>query len=259
MLRWTDIHCHLNFLEITPYEAIHNAKNNGVERLITIGTEPGDLDIVQELADRYYPEVYCTLGIHPHEAKLNTAQIERKIRAESLKKEVVAIGEIGLDYFYLHSDIETQKKVFKEYLQIALENDLPVEIHTRDAEEDTIEILKSFGEEFRGVIHCFTGTDFLAQESLELGLDISVSGIATFKNARDLRATIEKVPLDRLHVETDSPFLAPVPHRGKKNEPAFVIHTAEMLAELKGVSLEDLNAQVEKNNQRVFSKMKSWS
>jgi TatD DNase family protein len=245
MLGWTDIHTHLNMLDI------------GVDRVITIGTHPQDLDLVFNLAKQHHPKVFCTLGIHPHDAKLYNEEVEKKILSLLPTEYVVAVGEIGLDYYYLNSDIETQKQVFRRQLEIALQHKMPIEIHTRDAEPDTIEILKEMNSSWTGVLHCFTGTQYLADEALKLGLDISVSGVVTFKSADALREVIKSVPLDRLHVETDAPFLAPVPMRGKKNQPAFVVHTAEFLANLKGVDLDTLKHQVHKNNLRTFPKLKS--
>ncbi|MCB0348438.1 MAG: TatD family hydrolase [Bdellovibrionales bacterium] len=257
MLGWTDIHTHLNMLEEGPENGLQQALQNGVDRVITIGTHPDDLDVVYNLAKQYHPKVFCTLGIHPHDANLYTDEVEKKIISRLSSPEVVAVGEIGLDYYYKNSAIDIQKKVFKRQLEIAQEHKLPIEIHTRDAEEDTIEILKSVGPTWTGVLHCFTGTQFLADKALKLGLDISVSGVVTFKSADSLREVIKSVPLDRLHVETDAPFLAPVPMRGKKNQPAFVIHTATFLANLKGVELEVLKQQVHRNNLRTFPKLAS--
>jgi TatD DNase family protein len=257
MLGWTDIHTHLNMLEDGVESGLTAAFANGVDRVITIGTHPEDLDVVYGLAKQYYPKVFCTLGIHPHDAKLYTEEVENKIVSLLPMPQVVAVGEIGLDYYYLNSDIETQKKVFRRQLEIALQHKLPIEIHTRDAEADTIEILKDVNPTWTGVLHCFTGTQYLADEALQLGLDISVSGVVTFKSADALRQVIQSVPLDRLHVETDAPFLAPVPMRGRKNQPAFVVHTATFLAALKGVELDALKHQVHLNNIRTFPKLAS--
>ncbi len=257
MLGWTDIHTHLNMLEAGVEEGLNAAFANGVDRVITIGTHPDDLDIVYDLAKKYGPKVFCTLGIHPHDANLYTIEVENKIVSRLPTPHVVAVGEIGLDYYYKNSEIDVQKKVFRRQLEIAQEYKLPVEIHTRDAEQDTIDILNEVSSTWTGVLHCFTGTQYLADEALKLGLDISVSGVVTFKSADSLREVIKTVPLDRLHVETDAPFLAPVPMRGKKNQPAFVVHTAAFLAGLKGVELEVLKQQVHLNNLRTFPKLTS--
>ena len=254
-MEWIDVHAHLNMLEEGVDAAIANAKAAGVTRIITIGTEPTDHPVVLAIAQKYYPEVYCTLGIHPHEGVHYTEEIGQFIRAHVNDKEVVAVGEIGLDYYYETSPKKEQKDAFRAQLQIAKESGLPVEIHTRDAEEDTVEILKEFKGDVTGIIHCFTGTDWLARQCLDLGFNISISGVATFKNADSLRDVVRMTPLDRLHVETDAPFLAPVPMRGKKNTPAFVVHTAKLVAELKNISIEELCAQTRANALKMFPKI----
>lgn len=252
---WTDIHTHLNFLETTPQETLDLCLKSNVQRLITIGTEPGDLQTVLDLAKKFFPRVSCTLGIHPHEAEKFTPDIESFIRKHAVDKEVVAIGEIGLDYFYKLSDPSVQRDVFRAQLEIARDLGLPVEIHTRDAESDTVEILKDFQGQVKGVLHCFTGTKALALQALDLGFNISISGIATFKKAEELRDVVREVPLDRLHVETDAPYLAPTPFRGVKNSPHLVPFTALVVAQLKGVSLQELSAATNCNADTLFSKL----
>lgn len=252
---WTDIHTHLNFLERTPEETLKLCKAANVLRLITIGTEPGDLQTVLDLARKFYPNVVCTLGIHPHEAEKFTDDIEKFIRKHAPEKEVAAIGEIGLDYFYKHSEPSVQRDVFRRQLQMAQDLDLPVEIHTRDAEEDTKVILKEFQGKVKGVLHCFTGTKNLALAALDLGFNISISGIVTFKKAEDLKDVVKAVPLNRIHVETDAPYLAPTPFRGDKNSPHLVPFTAQVVAELKGVSLEELSRQTNLNADTMFKKL----
>lgn len=253
-MSWIDVHTHLNMLELSPDEALTMAAQQSVTRMITIGTCPDDLPVVLSLAQRFYPRVACTLGVHPHEAELFTAEAEAFIRTHALAPEVIAIGETGLDYFYEHAPREPQLKAFRAQLQIAQDLGLPVEIHTRDAEADTMMVLKDFSGPGRGLLHCFTGTWEMAKFGLDHGYDISISGVVTFKNAEALREVVRQVPLDRLHVETDAPFLAPVPHRGKKNQPAWVTHTAQLVADLKGVSVTELAAQLEKNARRLFTK-----
>lgn len=253
---WFDIHTHLNMLEEGPEQACQKAQDNSVVRLITIATDPKDNPEVLALAKRLSPMVYCTQGIHPHDAKLFDEEFEQYLIDHLSEPEVVAVGEIGLDYYYDHSDRKVQQKVFRRQLEIAQNHNMPVEIHTRDAEPDTIKILKEFNGNIKGVIHCFSGSTYLAEEALKLGLDISISGIVTFKKAEELREIVKSLPLDRIHVETDSPFLAPIPHRGRKNTSAYVVHVAEKVAELKGVSLEALSLQTQKNALRVFNKIK---
>lgn len=254
-MKWIDLHTHLNMLEISPQEALDQAKLAGVEHVITIGTQPDDHPVVLDLARKYYPRVHCTLGVHPHDAKAYTSEGEAFMRAHFQDPEVVGVGEIGLDYYYENSERDVQRQVFEKQLALSIEYNLPVEIHTRDAEEDTDAILRNFGGKVRGVLHCFTGTPWLADRALDLGLNLSFSGIITFKSADELRKVVIATPLDRLHVETDAPFLAPVPMRGKKNVPAFMVHTASELAKLKQVSLEDLCKQTWTNAQTLFPKL----
>ncbi|MFM6928577.1 MAG: TatD family hydrolase [Bdellovibrio sp.] len=255
MTEWIDVHCHLNMLEEGVEEAIKNAKAAGVRKIITIGTEPNDLPLVLDLAHKYAPDVYCTLGIHPHDGKVYTKEVGEFIEAHAKDPAVVAIGEIGLDYHYDSSPRDQQQEAFRAQLAIAQRTGLPVEIHTRDAEEDTINILKEFNGSVTGIIHCFTGTSWLAKEALDLGFNISISGVVTFKNADDLRNTVRGLPLDRIHVETDAPFLAPIPMRGKKNTSAYVVHTAKFVADLKGVTVEQLAEQTKANALKMFPKV----
>jgi TatD DNase family protein len=197
----------------------------------------------------------CTLGIHPHEAKLFTPEIEAFLLREGAGKEVAAIGEIGLDYYYNHSEPEVQKKAFRRQMEIAEKLGLPVQIHTRDADGDTIEILKEFKGRVRGILHCFTGTAHLAENALDMGFNLSISGVVTFKNADSLREIVKNAPLDRIHVETDAPFLTPAPFRGVKNTPQYVIFTARFVSELKGVPLAEFSRQMIKNAQKMFPKL----
>lgn len=252
---WTDIHTHLNFLEITPEQAIEQGKEKGVNRMITIGTEPKDLPIVLELAQKHAPHVFCTLGIHPHEGQVYDDSVEAFLEQNLSQQRVVAVGEIGLDYYYQNSGRDEQIEAFKRQMTLAEKFNLPVEIHTRDAEEDTIEILNEFKGRVKGVIHCFTGTQKLANAALDCGYNISFSGIVTFKKAQDLQDVCKNTPLNRMHVETDAPFLAPVPLRGKKNQPDFMLWTALFVAQLKGVDLVDFAQQMKLNAEQVFAKL----
>jgi TatD DNase family protein len=253
-MSWIDVHTHLNMLEITPEEALKAAADNHVNHMITIGTCPDDLPTVLALAQKFYPKVMCSLGVHPHEADLYTPEVEQYIRQHCVRPEVAAIGETGLDYYYNKSPQDVQIAAFRGQMQIAQDNALPVEIHTRDAEADTMQVLRDFSGRVRGLLHCFTGTWELAKAGLDCGFNISISGVVTFKNAEALRDVVRKVPLDRLHVETDAPFLAPVPHRGKKNQPAFVVHTAQFVADLKGIALAELEVATRQNAVSLFPK-----
>lgn len=255
MQTWIDVHTHINMLEISPEEALQSAEAQSVRRMITIGTCPNDLPIVLGIGRRFFPRVACTLGIHPHEAQLYDEQTESFIRANASAKEVVAIGETGLDYYYDHGPRDLQMAAFRAQMNLAQETGLPVEIHTREADADTAQVLKDFSGVRKGLLHCFTSSWDLAKVGLDCGYDISISGVVTFKNAQALRDLVKQVPLDRLHIETDAPFLAPIPHRGKKNQPAFVTHVAEQVAAIKGVSLEQLSEQLYANARVLFPKL----
>lgn len=254
-MTFIDVHAHLDMLEDTPEVTLQKAKAAGVSKIVTIGTEPADHPLVLQIAQKYYPDVYCTLGIHPHHGAVWTDEVGAFIEKHINDKEVIAVGEIGLDYYYKQSPIEEQRETFRKQLDLAHRYKMPVEIHTRDAEPDTVEILKEFKGKVGGLIHCFTGSAWLARECLDLGYNISFSGVVTFKNADDLRETCKFVPLDRIHVETDSPFLAPVPQRGKKNTPAFVVHTAALVAQLKGITVEQLSEATNANARQLFPKI----
>jgi TatD DNase family protein len=256
MAEWIDIHTHLNMLEMPPEQSLAQANQAGVTHVITIGTCPEDWPTVLDLSKKFSDRVFCTLGVHPHESQLFDAAAEKMIRDNLSYERLVAIGEIGLDYYYDNAPRQNQRDVFEKQMEIAAEAKLPVEIHTRDAEDDTAAVLQKFKGRVRGVLHCFTSSYDLAKKALDAGFDISISGVVTFKNAQSLRDTVEKVPLDRLHVETDAPFLAPIPHRGKKNEPAWVVHTAELVANLKKISMEELSQQTRRNALDLFSRMK---
>ncbi len=242
-------------LERDEQSVLEAARAAGIERLITIGTGRDDHPRVVDMASRLTPWVYGTLGFHPHDAKDFTAADEHYMREHLRDSRIVGVGEIGLDYYYSHSDHDIQREVFRKQMAIAADLKLPVEIHTRDAEADTVEILREYSGRVRGLLHCFTGTQDLADQALALGYNISISGVVTFKNAEPLRAVVKSVPLNRLHLETDAPFLAPVPHRGKKNEPALMVHTAQVVADLKGISLEELARATGENARALFAKL----
>jgi TatD DNase family protein len=253
-----DSHCHLDFPDYAGQldAVIERADAAGVGVCVSIGTELKRFAGVRAVAEKF-PNVWCSVGVHPHESEKELLDGEAALVGEAAHPKVVAIGETGLDYYYEHSPRQPQQVNFRFHIAAARKTGLPVIVHTRDADDDTIEILRDEMARgaFIGLIHCFTGTQKLADAALELGLYISVSGIATFKNSGALRDVIKTVPLDRLLVETDAPFLAPVPFRGKTNEPAFVVHTAKMLAELKGVSSEELAVATTDNFFRLFSKV----
>ena len=253
-----DSHCHLDFPDYAGKvdEVLARARAAGVRVCISIGTELKRFPGVKAVAEAN-SDVWCSVGVHPHESEKELLDDEAALVAEAAHPKVVGIGETGLDYYYEHSPRQPQQANFRSHIAAARRTGLPLIVHTRDAEDDTIAILREEMAKgpFTGLIHCFTGTQRLADAALELGLYISVSGIATFKNSGALREVIKSVPLDRLLVETDAPYLAPVPHRGKTNEPAFVVHTAAMLAELKSVRETELAAATTENFFRLFSKV----
>lgn len=255
-----DSHCHLDFPDFQDDlpDVVNRAIDAGVRHMLTICTHVTKFDQVLKVAEGF-DNIWCTVGIHPH-----NAGTEPETSAETLIKmaenpKVIGFGETGLDYFYEHSPRDAQKKSFIAHIEAARSTGLPVIVHSRDADDDTIEILQSEYEKgsFTGLIHCFSGGDKLAKGALDIGFYISLSGILTFKKAEDLRETAKKVPLNRLLVETDSPYLAPVPKRGKRNEPAFTAHTAACLAETLGVSTEEITRQTTENFYNLFTKSKA--
>ena len=254
-----DSHCHLDYLERDGDldEVVRRARLAGVGALITICTKLSEFDQVRAIAERF-EEIYCSVGVHPHEAAAEGPRDPARLIELAAHAKVVGIGETGLDYYYEHSPRERQRDSFRIHIRAARQAALPVIVHSRDADSDTIEILREAQAEgpFNGVIHCFTAGADLARAALDLGFYISVAGIVTFKNAEALRATLREVPLERLLVETDAPYLAPMPMRGKRNEPAYVAHTAAALAELKGVSKEALIQVTGDNALRLFAKAK---
>ncbi|HWY61443.1 MAG TPA: TatD family hydrolase [Rhizomicrobium sp.] len=254
-----DSHCHLDFPDYAGDVdgVMARARAAGVGVCLSIGTELKRFAGVRAMAEKF-PDVWCSVGVHPHEAEKEPLAGPAPLLAEAAHPKVAGIGETGLDYYYEHSPRAAQAANFRAHIAAGRQTGLPVIIHTRDADDDTIAMLEDeMGKgAFTGLIHCFTGTQKLADAALKLGLLISVSGIATFKNSGALRDVIRSVPLNRLLVETDAPFLAPMPHRGKTNEPAFVVHTARMLAELKGISEGELAAATTENFFRLFTKIK---
>jgi len=252
-----DSHCHLDFdkFDDDRAEVLTRAFDAGIGMMVTICTRHSRFDHIRDLA-RSDQRLYCSVGIHPHQvAEEETATLEWLLSCAADPK-VVGIGETGLDYFYDTSPRDDQITSFRTHIAASRETALPLIVHTRDADEDMTAILRDEAGKgvFPGVLHCFSSSRTLAEVALELGFYISCSGIVTFKNAEDLRDIIRDVPLDRLIVETDSPFLAPVPNRGKRNEPSFVVHTADKVAELKGLMTNEF-AQISTDNFfRLFSK-----
>ncbi|MDE1174278.1 MAG: TatD family hydrolase [Parvibaculaceae bacterium] len=253
-----DSHCHLDFPDFAGEtdEVVARARAAGVGIMVTISTKLTEWDKVRAIAERY-ENIYCSVGIHPHEAGSEPEVDTAKLVELARHPKVVGIGETGLDYYYEHSDRDVQIASFRSHIAAARETGLPLIVHTREADEDTASILSEEMAKgaFPGLLHCFTSGRALAGHALGLGFYISLSGIVTFRNAEDLRMTAKDVPLDRLLVETDSPYLAPIPHRGKRNEPAFVVHTAARVAEVKGVTAEELAAATTRNFLKLFSRI----
>jgi len=254
-----DSHCHLNYeglIEDQP-AVLARAREAGVATMLNISTREREWAAIIGVAERE-SDVWATVGIHPHEADDHAHIDTAKLVEAAAHPRVIGIGETGLDYYYDHSDRAQQQTSFRAHIVAARETGLPLIVHTRDAEDDTATILREEMEKgaFTGVIHCFTASDAFADIALELGFYISISGIVTFKNAKALQETASRVPANRLLVETDSPFLAPVPHRGRPCEPAFVADTARFLANLRGEALEDLAAVTSRNFFALFSKAK---
>lgn len=252
-----DSHCHLEYEGlIEDQEAVlGRARDAGIQGFLNISTKQAEWDQVVATAARE-KDVWASVGIHPHHAD-DHADLDVDALREAVKHpKVIAIGETGLDYFYDKSDRAVQQDLFRKHIMVAREAGLPVIIHTRDADDDTAAILKDeLGKgAFPALIHCFTASAEFGRTVLDLGLTISLSGIVTFKNAKDLQEIAAELPDDRILVETDSPFLAPVPHRGKTCEPAFVRNTAEFVSELRGVSVEELAATTTANFFKLFSK-----
>jgi TatD DNase family protein len=253
-----DSHCHLDFPEFAAEldEVVARARRAGVVRMVTICTRLDQFDRVRAIAERF-PEVYCSVGVHPHEAADDWGQDAATLIELARHPKVVGIGETGLDYYYEHSPRDAQQRSFRAHIAAARSTGLPLIVHSRDAEADTIAILaeEQARGAFPGLIHCFSGSSYLAEKSVELGLMISLSGILTFKKAEALRAAVSGVPHDRLLVETDAPYLAPVPHRGKRNEPAFVVHTASVAAQLTGLTPAALAQRTTENFFSLFTKL----
>jgi len=256
-----DSHCHLDYLARDGYdleEVVGRAHRADVGTLVTICTKLSQFeDQILPIAERF-DNVWCSVGVHPHEAESETDVTFDRLVAYAKHPKVVAIGETGLDYFYEHSPREAQKTAFRTHIAAARETGLPLIVHTRDADDDTMDILEEEAGKgtFPGLIHCFSSSDALAKRAVAIGMSISISGILTFKKADSIRDSVRDVDIDRLLVETDAPYLAPVPNRGKTNEPAFVVHTAASLAQLKNVTEDRLADITTENFFTLFTKVK---
>lgn len=249
-LRWTDDHCHVHHRGAPAdqvAELVSNARDGGVHRLITVGCDLEDSRAAIAAA-KAHPDVHATAGVHPHDAKDGIDGLEALLS----EPEVVAVGECGLDYFYEHSPRDVQREVFAAQIAMAFRHDLALVIHTRDAWDDTFDVLRSEGTPERTIFHCFTGGPEEARSCLDFGAMLSFSGIVTFKHSDDLRAAAALCPLDRLLVETDSPYLTPHPHRGERNRPALVRYVGASVAEAKGISAAEVAQATWDNATRTY-------
>jgi len=251
-----DSHCHLDRLDLTPYDgnlakAIEAANERGVDEILCIGIDAGNAQTVVDIANQFNG-VYASVGLHPLDISGAAPDYTEILRLASEEK-VVAIGETGLDYYYSKENKAVQQQSFIKHLELSRELGKPVIVHTRDAREDTLSLIRNYADlDVAGVLHCFTESWEMAKAALDLNFYISFSGIITFKNADELREVVKHVPLERILVETDSPYLAPVPYRGKKNEPKYVVEVAHCVAELKGISIDKVAEITSKNFRNLF-------
>jgi len=246
-----DSHAHLVSLENLP-EVLLRAKENNVEKIVSISSDLPSTEATISLADEY-DYIFATTGLHPHSAKEMCEEVLLGIDRFAENEKVVAIGETGLDYFYMNSEKEIQINSFTEQIRLGKRHNLPVIIHVRDADQDMLEILKKESmADAPGVIHCFTGDFDTAKKYLDMGFYISFSGIVTFKRSDELREAAKNIPIDKMLIETDSPYLAPVPHRGKPNEPSYVKYVAETIAEVRGISFEEIAQATKSNAEKLF-------
>jgi TatD DNase family protein len=255
---YIDSHCHINFPELNQKidEVVMNMENNSISHALCVSVT---LDKINEILDltKKYSNIYASVGVHPDYEDIQEPDIDILFKYSKDKK-IVAIGETGLDYFRLKGDLSWQRDRFRTHIRAAIKSKLPLIIHTRNAQDDTISIMKEEGaNSATGVMHCFTESYEMAKQAIDLGFYISFSGIITFKNAETLRETVKKIPIENILIETDSPYLAPVPNRGKLNEPANVRYVAEKISELKGIPVEKVAEITTNNFFKLFSKCKT--
>ena len=253
-MKLIDSHAHIDGrrFKSDQRKVIQQAKNEGVEYIVNIGSNEETCKNSVELA-RKYPNIYATVGIHPHNAQNVTGDTLRLLRDLSAEEKVKAIGEIGLDYHYDHSPRDIQKRAFRAQIRLAHDLGMPIVIHTREADKDTMEILKEEEvDKLGGIMHCFPGDVALAEECINMNLKLSFNGILTFKNARTARQVVKEIPLKHLLLETDCPYLTPVPYRGKRNQPAYVKYVAEKIAEIKGIDVEEVARVTTQNAKEIY-------
>lgn len=248
-----DSHCHLNFPELAENldEVLENMRLNGVSAALCVGVNLENFPQILQLAERY-GQIYASVGVHP-DNELDTEPTQAQLVASAQHPKVIAIGETGLDYFRLKGDLEWQRTRFRTHIRAARECRKPLIVHTREAAQDTLRIMKEEGaDQVGGVMHCFTENLEIAQAAIEMGFYISFSGIVTFKSAAIIKEVAQRIPLERILIETDSPYLAPVPHRGKLNQPAYVKHVAEEIATLRKIPVEEVGQTTSENFVRLF-------
>ena len=255
---YIDSHCHLDRLDLSPYDGDFNAmlaaaNERNVSQMLCVSIEMEQFRGMYEQI-KPHEHILASVGVHPLNTGDEAVSVDELVETAKLPR-IVAIGETGLDYYYQKDTVEIQQQSFRNHLQASAQTGLPTIVHTRDAREDTLEIIKESGDaNVGGVLHCFTESLEMAKAALDLNYMISFSGIITFRNAADLRDVVKAIPLDRILIETDSPYLAPVPHRGKKNEPKFVVEVAQCVADLKGVRVEEIADQTRENFYTLFSR-----
>ena len=254
-----DTHCHLNYepMSLSLKETINRANKEGIKYLLTISTEDKSFEKILKIIEEFEC-VFGTYGIHPHEAKNHkTIKVKNILNKIKSNKKIIGIGETGLDFYYNHSEKKEQINCFEEHISAAQESKIPLIVHTRNAEKETIDLLKKKKAEkdFQILIHCFTGSKKFAFDLLDIGAYISASGVITFKKSSDLANTFKEIPNERILVETDSPYLAPVPLRGKPNEPSFIIHTVKFLSKMKNLSFDEFSNITTENFFKLFGKL----
>ena len=248
-----DTHSHINMLEnITTDAAVQNAAEQGIEKIIVPAANPADFTGIMELINKY-DNVYGMLGVHPSDAKDWNDRLIEDIKKLAENKKIVAIGEIGLDYYWDKSYNELQKEVFIKQIKLANELNLPIDIHDREAHKDTFDILKEYNSSSKVVMHCFSGSVEFAKECIKEGWYLGIGGVVTFKNAVKMKEVVQAVPLEHILLETDAPYLTPVPFRGTENQPAYVKFVAEEIAKLRNINIEEVNSVTTANAERVFA------
>lgn len=249
-----DSHAHLDKeqFDLDREYIIEHLERNGIELLVNVGADMESSIESVKLAQKYH-NIYAVVGVHPHSAKDMTSESLDELEKLSKNPKVVAIGEIGLDYHYDNSPRDVQRQAFRDQIKLAKKLDLPIVVHSREADEDTLEILKEEKDGLRGIMHCFSSDRLMMEEYLDLGFFISLAGPVTFKKTDELKEVAKLVPIEKLLVETDAPYLAPSPYRGKRNEPMYVKYTAALIADLKGMTIEDLSLQTRKNTKEIFA------